>query len=50
MKSYLEELTEKDFVKKNKKDDYEYIIVTDKGYAFIQKLAEMKEFEKAFGL
>ena len=50
MKGYLEELLEKDFVQKVEKKDYEYIIITDKGSGFLQKLREMKEFEKTFGL
>jgi predicted transcriptional regulator len=50
MKSYLEELVEKEFVQKAKRKDYEYIIITDKGHSFIQKLKEMKEFEETFGL
>ena len=50
MSSYLEELVEKSLVKKIKKNNYEYIIITDKGHGFMQKLKEMKEFEKAFGL
>ena len=50
MSSYLEELIEKNFVKKMQKNEYEYITITDKGSSFVQKLREMKEFEKAFGL
>jgi predicted transcriptional regulator len=50
MHLYLEELVSKDFVKEAKKGEYNYIIITDKGCEFIQKLKEMKEFEKAFGL
>lgn len=50
MQSYLEELVSKDFIQKIKKENYEYIIITDKGNNFITKLKEMKEFEKAFGL
>jgi len=50
MKSYLEELIEKNFVSKIKKKNYEYIILTDKGFSFLQKLNEMKEFERTFGL
>jgi len=51
MVSYLEELIEKNFVQKiSKKKNYEYIIITDKGCQFLQKLNEMKEFEKTFGL
>jgi len=50
MKSYLEELVEKSFVKEIKRKDYKYIIITDKGNQFLQKLREMKEFERTFGL
>jgi predicted transcriptional regulator len=50
MQGYLDELVGKEFVKKIKKNTYEYVIITDKGYEFITKLDEMKEFEKAFGL
>ena len=50
MTSYLEELIEKEVVKKVKKSDYDYIIMTDKGFDFFKKLREMKEFEKTFGL
>ncbi len=50
MKSYLDDLTAKEFVKKIKKGSYEYIVITDKGNEFVQKLREIKEFEKAFGL
>lgn len=51
MKSYLEELVEKEFIQKTRKgNNYEYIIITDKGLGFIQKLREMKEFEETFGL
>jgi predicted transcriptional regulator len=50
MKSYLEELIEKEMIQKTKKEHYEYIIITDKGFNFIQKLREMKDFEETFGL
>ena len=50
MTSYLEELIEKEVVKKVNKSDYDYIIMTDKGFDFFKKLREMKEFEKTFGL
>ncbi|MBI3035745.1 hypothetical protein HYY71_05480, partial [Candidatus Woesearchaeota archaeon] len=50
MISYLDELVEKNFIKKMKKGNNEYITITDKGCEFVQKLREMKEFEKAFGL
>jgi len=50
MKSYLEELIHKNFVKKTKDNDYEYIIITDTGLKFVEKIRQMKEFERTFGL
>ena len=50
MKTYLDDLLEKDFVKKVKDGNYDYVIITDKGNEFVQKLKQMREFEKAFGL
>lgn len=50
MKSYLEELVNKDFIRKSKKKNNEYIIITELGLKFLQKIREMSEFEKTFGL
>ena len=50
MNTYLDDLIQKDFVKKVKNSEYEYIAMTPKGHEFLQKLKEVKEFEKAFGL
>jgi predicted transcriptional regulator len=50
MKPYLEELIQKELIAKVKKNNYDYLIITDKGYEFIRKFREMKKFEKAFGL
>ena len=50
MVSYLDELVEKSFIKKMKKGNSEYIIITDKGCELVQKLREIKEFENTFGL
>ncbi len=50
MKSYLDELVQKNFVKKIKDKGYEYIIITDTGSRFVEKIRPMKEFEKTFGL
>lgn len=50
MREYLDELVIKEFVKKVKRNNYEYLIITDKGDKFLQKIREMKEFEKTFGL
>ena len=50
MKSYLEELMEKEMISKIKSNNYEYLIITDAGSKFLERLTEMKEFEKTFGL
>ena len=50
LKSYLEELLEKNFVEKITKSDYDYIIITDKGLRFIEKIHEMKSFEETFAI
>jgi predicted transcriptional regulator len=50
LKSYLEELVEKNFVNKIRNKNYEYVIITDNGNRFLEKLREMKEFEKTFGI
>ena len=50
MTSYLEELLQKEAIKKVKKKEYDYIIMTEKGFDFLNKLKEMREFEKTFGL
>jgi predicted transcriptional regulator len=50
MKSYLEELIEKNFVSKVPSSSYEYITITEAGSRFLEKLREMKEFERTFGL
>lgn len=50
MKTYIDDLVNKDLIKKVKKGSYDYVIITDKGHEFLQKLREMREFEKVFGL
>ena len=50
MSSYLDDLIGKELISKVKKNNYDYISITDKGYEFVSKLREMKEFERAFGL
>jgi len=50
MVGYLNELIEKGLISKVKNENGEVIAITDKGYEFVQKLREVKEFEKAFGL
>ncbi|MBI2658811.1 hypothetical protein HYX05_01760, partial [Candidatus Woesearchaeota archaeon] len=48
--TYIDDLVQKDLVKKVKKGSFGYVIITDKGHELLQKLREMKEFENAFGL
>ncbi|RMF07000.1 hypothetical protein D6764_00920 [Candidatus Woesearchaeota archaeon] len=50
LKSYLEELLDKEFIGTVKGKHNEYIIMKDKGYEFLEKFRQMKEFEKTFGL
>jgi predicted transcriptional regulator len=51
LKTYLDELIIKGFIeRKTPKKGSEKLVLTDKGYAFIKKFQEIKEFEKAFGL
>lgn len=49
---YLDELVEKEFVREaasEKNTNNSYIIITEKGDKFAQKLQEMRQFERAFG-
>ena len=50
LKSYLEDLLEKELVQEipNETNNI-YVIITDKGCKFLEKLMEMKQFEKSFG-
>lgn len=54
MKSYLEELIEKEFVKEIKREhkdhQHSYFVITERGLEFLQKFKKMKEFEETFGL
>ena len=50
MKQYLDELLQKELIRKVKKENSELIEITDKGCELIKKLKEIKEFENAFGL
>jgi predicted transcriptional regulator len=50
MKQYLDELISKNMVHEEAKDERKMLVITDKGYAFIQQFHQMKEFEKTFGL
>ena len=50
LKSYLEELVEKELIQEVEPSLHtKYFIITDKGCKFVQKLGEMKQFEKSFG-
>jgi len=50
MKLYLDELIAKSMVEEEEKEERKILVLTQKGFAFIQKFNQMKEFEKTFGL
>jgi predicted transcriptional regulator len=50
LKLYLEEMITKEFVGKVATSGYDYVVITDKGRMFLQKLQEIKEFDTTFGL
>ena len=50
MQIYLKELIDKDLIRKLREDDKDFFSLTDKGYGFIARLNELKEFERTFGL
>jgi len=50
MKLYLDELIAKSLVEEEAKDERKMLVLTQKGFAFIQKFNQMKEFEKTFGI
>ncbi len=50
MNSYLEELMKKELIERIQEKNSNYYIITEKGYRFAQKIIEMKQFEKTFGL
>ncbi|MBU0958111.1 MAG: hypothetical protein KKF56_04870 [Nanoarchaeota archaeon] len=50
MKGYLDELTEQVLIEKNKIGTKSVIKITEKGRDFSVKCAQVREFEKTFGL
>jgi len=50
MKLYLGELMEKNLVEEESQGGRKTLLITQKGYSFIQQYNQMKEFEKTFGL
>ncbi len=50
MNQYLEELIEKDIIRKVTEKRSNYFIITEKGYNFAEKILEMRNFEKTFGI
>ena len=50
LKSYLEELVEKEFIEEIVFQKNKYLTLTDKGHKFLEKFHQMKEFEKTFRL
>jgi len=50
MKLYLKELMEKQLVEEEQAKERKMLVITDKGFSFIEKLNQMREFEKTFGI
>lgn len=51
LRSYLEELVDKELVEEIKSErDNSYFVITERGSKFVQKVREMNQFEKSFGL
>jgi predicted transcriptional regulator len=50
MQGYLDDLLNKEFIGKTKRKNYQYLIITNKGFDFFNKLREMKDFEDTFGI
>ncbi|MEM4397320.1 MAG: winged helix-turn-helix domain-containing protein [Candidatus Woesearchaeota archaeon] len=50
LKNYLNELHKKEFIIKKLDKEKEFFELTNKGSKFLEKINEMKEFEKTFGL
>lgn len=50
MNLYLDELMKKDVIAKVTEKKSSYFIITEKGYSFAEKIMEMRNFEKTFGI
>ena len=50
LKGYLDDLLKTAMVRKVKNKNCTYLTITDKGCEFLEKMRQMREFEKAFGL
>ncbi|MFH1211649.1 MAG: winged helix-turn-helix domain-containing protein [Candidatus Woesearchaeota archaeon] len=51
LKTYLDELIEKGFIERTQsKKGGELFVLSEKGFNFIEKFREVKEFERAFGI
>jgi len=50
LKHYLDELVQKELVKRTERNGSEYLLITDSGNRFLEKLKEMRAFEETFGI
>jgi len=50
MMQYLDDLFAKEMIIEEDIDSYKFIILTEKGYQFIEDLEKLRDFEKAFGV
>ncbi|MEA3430117.1 MAG: winged helix-turn-helix domain-containing protein [Nanoarchaeota archaeon] len=51
LNTYLDDLVSNEMVTEIKsKENYTYLIITDKGLEFLTEFQKMKEFQKSFGI
>jgi len=50
MKIYLKELGSKRLIKEETIPPYKYVVMTDKGFRFLQSLSKMRKLEEMFGV
>lgn len=50
LKKYVSELKKKGFVSEEPDDDSKLFVLERKGFVYISKIKEMREFEDTFGL
>ncbi|HDP73842.1 MAG TPA: DUF4364 family protein [Candidatus Woesearchaeota archaeon] len=50
MNEYLDDLVEKSLVSRKKRNQHQYLEITDKGRDFIEKVIKMKRFKETIGI
>lgn len=49
LNTYLDDLVEKELVREVK-GRYKYLVITEKGYEFLEQFEKMRRFQETFGL